>query len=463
MYKGYFNMHESTKGDLSSGDSAEGKTRDRNKASSGDSDRDSALIQARVTKETGNRQASRLFRKNEKRKIKRLVEEAKRGNSKAISKIIELHYEDVLYFAISKVGKQEGEDVAQRAIENIIDGIGTLEDSSKLKAWMLTITNRRCMDFLREKMKHPDDLMIDGEHEESIVDRIEDDDKEFIPEEAFLNKELRGIVLEVINTLPENYADCIRLKYAEDLSTTEIAGVLETNSGKVKNDLYHGKKLFKERFEQRTGKEYQVKAFSIGATPLLTQIFQADCAEVITPAMSERVLDAAHSYLVSKATSASSASAATGTAKGFAVSAVKVVSGLALTSAVVVGGADFVSNTWQGESDTNIAPLIAGEEHQINTLADMIGAENAELLAQYETQGVESGTWAGYLQEIGATEMERATEPDYVYRMYQLEKQDKQLVLYVQESLSSGDCRVLYTFGQQADLPYMLEVLLMFS
>lgn len=392
----------------------------------------------------------------------RMVKLAIQGNNEAISKVIEQYYEDVLYFAISKVGRQEGEDVAQRAIESIIDSMGSLKDPSKVKAWMLTITKYRCMDYLRDKQRTAN-LVIDEGPEEGMIDEIVDEDREFLPEEAFYSKELRGVVLEVINTLPENYADCIRLKYAEDLSASEIAEVLEVDAVKVKNDLYHGKRLFKRRFEERTGEEYQYSALAFGATPLLSQIFEADCAEVITPAMAERVLDAANNYLASKAASVGSTSAVAAATKGLALSIGSVVAGAALITVVVASGVSLAAQTLNEENSTLAATQTRQVEHEINTLSDMIGNDNAGLLVSYESRGVEGALWQDFIQRISAVEEERATESDFTYHVYTLQKQDKQLTLYTQEDLQTGAVRVLYDFGPETDPPYMMEVLLMFS
>lgn len=73
----------------------------------------------------------------------KVVEEAIYGKRKAANNLVELYFEDILYFAISKVDYQEGQEVAQQSVIQILANIRKLRDPSKFKAWTMSIVYRK--------------------------------------------------------------------------------------------------------------------------------------------------------------------------------------------------------------------------------------------------------------------------------------------------------------------------------
>ena len=405
-----------------------------------------------------------------------IVEEAIHGSSDAMRQLIEFYYEDLLYFAISKVGVQEGQDVAQRAVGSIIESIQNLKDPSKVKSWMLSVTNNRCMDHMKERQQTYLSLVHEEDLEEQTLHNIQDENTEHFPEEALLNKETRNKVIDIIEGLPMNYADCLRLRYFEGLSVKEIAEVLEISPKKVDNDLYNGKKLFKKHFEQSSHTNYRYSLAAIGIAPALTQAFQAHCAEVITPQMSAQFLAAANEYITAHASSMQVAQglAATTQKAGIsakvlgtsviAVSTIALAATIALTqlptpapapSAALAHSLSSIAHTSLGATPQNAA--------QINTIADMIGTEDAALLASFEAAQPSAPEWQSFIARIGATTQDYAAEPQNTYRIYLLEKQDKQLLLFEKQASQTGAITVLSHFGIKEDLPHIMDVILMFE
>ncbi len=63
-----------------------------------------------------------------------LVVKAVCGDNEAVSELIKIYYKDILRFAVRKLGKQDGEEVAQLAVINIIKELANLKDPSKVKS-----------------------------------------------------------------------------------------------------------------------------------------------------------------------------------------------------------------------------------------------------------------------------------------------------------------------------------------
>lgn len=403
---------------------------------------------------------------------KRLVKRAIKGNAHAIDKVIDLYYRDILYFAIRKVGRQEGEDVAQQAITDIISNMESLKDPTKIKPWMMSIAHHKCVDYMK-RSKRTDEVIVDeGDFDNDILLAIEDEDREFLPEEVLLDSEQRDLIMSIIDTLPENYADCLHLHYHDGLSYKEIAETLGVDLKKVKNDMYHGLALFKKRFEEQTGQKYRYSVVAAGAVPALTQAFNAHCSGVITPDMCSNLLSVAREASAAKGLAAG----AKGAAAFSKIGVVKAVGATAAGLAVVGAGAVFVLS--QEPEPTPIpepepTPVIEvipeeptqpqePEEKEIRTLADMIGEEDAALVESFEAGAVDYDAWQALIARIGA-ELERtAAEPDYVYSVHVLEKQDKQLILVDRTSTDGASIETHYIFRQSAELPLMSEVIAMF-
>lgn len=406
--------------------------------------------------------------------LEALVAEAIAGNEAAIDKVIELHYQDILYFAIKKVGAQDGQDVAQHAISCIIDRLESLKDPAKFKSWMMSLVYHDCIDYMRQLKQRNDATISIIDPEENFLEQIADDDRELLPEAVLVSEEDRKLVLEVLDQLPENYADCIRLRYYDGLSNPEIAEVLGVDEKKVRNDMHRGLALFKKRFEGKTGDKYLYGAAPLGAVPVLTEIFQADKAELVMPERAADLLRFAKGEVASRfggepASGAAKAGAVKGVGAGKLVAGTLGVVAVAGAIALFVWGAPAESPDPEPEQTAVIAPEPKPEpepepakEIEIRTVADMIGEEDAELLAVFEAGSVDEQAWEDFLVRIGAHKEDSAFEPDYTYNLYVLEKQDKQLLLADRVSVADGAITVLSQFGYIEEIPLMMRVILMF-
>lgn len=398
---------------------------------------------------------------------KRLVEEAIRGDNEAVNKVVELYYQDILYFTISQIGNvQDGEDVAQQAITRIITGLNTLKKPEKVKSWMMSIVHNDCMNYMKKKYRIKKMMAFEDEFDDDALLSIEEADREFLPEEALLDEELRKQVLEVIDTLPQNYAETLRLRYLVGLKNSEIVDVLKVNTKKVENDLAHAKSLFKKKLEDKTGIRYHFSAVPLGAAPLLSQVFEAGRADVVTPEMAQRVLAAAHEQAIIQGASfipthfGSSGYAAIGTS---------------LVTVVVAGAGIVYALNQNPEVEPEPAPEPAVEvrvqpedkpepakEAPILTIADMIGEEEAATLETFEAGGADADSWQAFIARIGAEAEHKASEPDYVYTMYLLYKQDKQLMLADRTSIDGATVEIISSFGSIEEVPRMASVIFMF-
>jgi len=99
-----------------------------------------------------------------------------------------------------------------------------LRSDSNLHAWVLTIAHRKALDTYRSRKRNAVPV-------------------EEVPEVAHHDPELRdGALWELVRTLPPKQRGAIMLRYAGDLSHSEIATALDCSEEAARRSLHEGLK-----------------------------------------------------------------------------------------------------------------------------------------------------------------------------------------------------------------------------
>lgn len=127
----------------------------------------------------------------------------------------------------------DADDALQEALWLIARRLGTLRDTSLVRAWTYRIATREAMRLLRRSRKH------DAE-ELTAADAVALDESEHepLPSEAD--------VLAQLDRLPAKARVVVRLRFVDDLSQQEIAEALEIPLGTVKSRLAYGLQRLRE-------------------------------------------------------------------------------------------------------------------------------------------------------------------------------------------------------------------------
>lgn len=132
--------------------------------------------------------------------------------------------------AFSATGnKEDADDVVQDTFLKYWNTDQDFADENHIKAWLLRVAINRSRDLLRSFW-----------HRKKVP---REDYMEALPFEEPEDKDLFEAVME----LPRKYRVTIHLHYYEDLSVSEIAGILHTTEGTVKSQLSRGRKLLKTK------------------------------------------------------------------------------------------------------------------------------------------------------------------------------------------------------------------------
>ena len=190
----------------------------------------------------------------DKDKYVSLVSAAQAGDKDAIDQLFNTFYGEVYYFALKTVKDDEvAQDITQETFVEIINTIGDLKEPAAFVSWMKHITYHQCTRYFRKKK----DIIVDeNEDGYSVFDTIEEENGEFLPDEALDRKDLKETVLSMLNTLSPEQRSATILYYFDELSVKEIAEIQKVSEGTVKSRLNYARKALKDSvtsYEQKTG------------------------------------------------------------------------------------------------------------------------------------------------------------------------------------------------------------------
>ena len=139
-------------------------------------------------------------------------------------------HQDMVYrIALHRFGvPQDAEDAVQEVFLRLYLREGPFDSPEHLRRWLLRVTVNVCKDALKSPWRKRRVSM------------------ESIPEPVFEEPEQRELYREVL-ALPEKYRTVLGLYYYEELSTKEIAVLLNIRQTAVTTRLSRGRDLLKQR------------------------------------------------------------------------------------------------------------------------------------------------------------------------------------------------------------------------
>jgi RNA polymerase sigma-70 factor (ECF subfamily) len=170
----------------------------------------------------------------------RLIEEIQAGSGIAFEFLMR-RYERLVYsIAYSHVARRESAlDITQNVFLKVSQSLDSLRSPGAFKAWLLQITFRESLNWLRS---NPElfELSESAECESARADMSE-------VEEQLLEGERRKLLTQSLGRLRPHYQLAVILRYFEDKSIRDIAGVLGCSDGTVKSILYRSLRQMRRR------------------------------------------------------------------------------------------------------------------------------------------------------------------------------------------------------------------------
>lgn len=169
-------------------------------------------------------------------------------------------YHSAMVRHINKMVRDDGatEDLVQELFLRVWNRADQWDGSGSVKAWLYRIAGNLALNHLRTVRRRPQQR-LPTMHQPLPKENWNDDDEFSIPawmiddaavrpDVAIVDAEQRKRLWQMVDTLPDEKRAVLRMVYDANMDLRSVAAALGIPEGTVKSRLYHGRKLFAERW-----------------------------------------------------------------------------------------------------------------------------------------------------------------------------------------------------------------------
>lgn len=172
------------------------------------------------------------------------------GGNTAMFELLMRRYNERVYRTARSIVRDEGEaeDVMQQAYVNAFMHLDQFNGSALFSTWLLRITINESLARVRRLGRYEayDD-------ERASVEPFMSRNPAENPERQAFSEELRRLLEEAIDSLPEGMREVFVLREVEGLSTSEVAAALDVSDDVVKTRLSRARAALRRVLLERTG------------------------------------------------------------------------------------------------------------------------------------------------------------------------------------------------------------------
>ncbi len=153
-----------------------------------------------------------------------LVLSAQRGDRDAFAQLYEANVERIYRYLLSRLAEPaDAEDVTTEVFMQAMKSLPSYKSrGTPLIAWLFRIAHNQAVNFMKKNARRKETLLTETA---AAYDS---------PEEEVLEKVRLGEVIESMDTLTDLQRQVLSLRFAADLSITEVAKVMDRKEGAVK-------------------------------------------------------------------------------------------------------------------------------------------------------------------------------------------------------------------------------------
>ena len=148
-----------------------------------------------------------------------------RGERGAWEELVRRFSDLVVSIPLKRCGfvMEDAEDIYQTVFQTVFEKLDTLEDKGKLRAWMVSITWRQCLNLVRSRSK-----------DVTVEEMPEIEDEEPLPDRRLSSRERRKALSEALTELGDVDAQAlIECRFYEGMSYREISRALGIPIGSI--------------------------------------------------------------------------------------------------------------------------------------------------------------------------------------------------------------------------------------
>lgn len=170
------------------------------------------------------------------------------GDKTAFNELLQ-RYKNLVYSVTLRMvnDKEEANDLAQEIFIKIYRNLEKYHPEYRFSTWVIKVATNHVIDFRRKRRQ--DTISIDEVGDTLAAGHTDS------PEAAYIAKEQRQILHDLIDDLPDMYKIPIVLYHQQGLSYTEISEITGEPLSKVKNRIFRGRKMLKESLMENKQKD----------------------------------------------------------------------------------------------------------------------------------------------------------------------------------------------------------------
>ena len=170
------------------------------------------------------------------------------GDIQLYHELIHPYERSVYVMALSYMKNEaDAEDVAQEAIVRAFRKLSSFRAESKFSTWLISITINEARTRLRRQvLVRMDSLDQLPDEDKSLSPALLRDWRE-IPSEAIERDEVRKLIQQAVDQLPDIYREVFLLRDVEELSINEAAEALKISISSVKVRLHRARLMLQKQ------------------------------------------------------------------------------------------------------------------------------------------------------------------------------------------------------------------------
>ncbi len=175
-----------------------------------------------------------------------LVQQTLAGDQNAFEMLVRRYNTPLFNFICHCLGDYDlACDVSQQVFLQLYISMPTLRTGEPLKAWLFQVARNRCLDELRRKRAiHFSELESSNDDEDLSPLAIMPDNRP-LPDEMAERNDLQSALRRAIDTLPPKFRSVVLLRYAGQLSFSEIGKTLNMPEATAKTYFQRARPLLR--------------------------------------------------------------------------------------------------------------------------------------------------------------------------------------------------------------------------
>lgn len=165
-----------------------------------------------------------------------LIENARKKDQKAQTKLINVFWIDVFSFVMKKIANEnDADEITVNVFSKVLNKLDLYDPNFQFKTWILTIAQNTVIDYWRKKSRDVEDETEDFEDVRNQFAKS--------PEELLISEEEQKKIQKIVESMDVHYQKIIQLRFFEEKSMKEIAEELGLSMANTKVRIMRAKKV----------------------------------------------------------------------------------------------------------------------------------------------------------------------------------------------------------------------------